>query len=138
MGIVATYVREGSNVGTVRTKDAAGFKCKSAHFAARPSGCRAAGAWLDGRAGERYILLNITNWPRTDIESQSLSTCEVAPDGNTVVLDFTDSSGAPARIRLPFSQLGALAMTLPDLINKALQSRYGDHTLRYVYPLVMR
>jgi hypothetical protein len=53
-------------------------------------------------------------------------------------LDFTDSSGAPARIRLPFSQLGALAMTLPDLINKALQSRYGDHTLRYVYPLVMR
>jgi hypothetical protein len=70
-----------------------------------------------------------------DIESQSLTTCEVAPDGNTVVLGFTDSSGAPARIRLPFSQLGALAMTLPDLINKALQSRYGDHTLRYVYPL---
>ena len=26
-------------------------------------------------------------------------------------------------------------MTLPDLINKALQSRYGDHTLRYTYPL---
>jgi hypothetical protein len=26
-------------------------------------------------------------------------------------------------------------MTLPDLINKALQSRYGDHTLRYAYPL---
>jgi hypothetical protein len=33
------------------------------------------------------------------------------------------------------NQLGALAMTLPDLINKALQSRYGDHTLRYAYPL---
>ena len=56
-----------------------------------------------------------------DIESQSLTTCEVAPDGNTVVLGFTDFHGAPARIRLPFSQLGALAMTLPDLINKALQ-----------------
>jgi hypothetical protein len=70
-----------------------------------------------------------------DIESQSLTTCEVAPDGNTVVLGFTDSRGAPARIRLPFSQLGALAMTLPDLINRALQSRYGDHTLRYAYPL---
>jgi hypothetical protein len=70
-----------------------------------------------------------------DIESQSLTTCEVASDGNTVVLGFTDAQGAAARIRLPFSQLGALAMTLPDLISKALRSRYGDHTLRYVYPL---
>jgi hypothetical protein len=70
-----------------------------------------------------------------DIESQSLTTCEVAPDGDTVVLGFTDSRGTSARIRLPLSQIGALAMTLPDLINKALQSRYGDHTLRYAYPL---
>lgn len=70
-----------------------------------------------------------------DIESQSLTTCEVAPDGSTVVLGFTDSSGTPARIRLPLNQIGALAMTLPELINKALQSRYGDQTLRYAYPL---
>ena len=70
-----------------------------------------------------------------DILSQSLTTCEVAPDGDTVVLGFTDSQGTSARIRLPLSQIGALAMTLPDLINKALQSRYGDHTLRYAYPL---
>jgi hypothetical protein len=70
-----------------------------------------------------------------DIESQSLTTCEVAPDGSTVVLGFTDSSGAAATIRLPLNQVGALAMTLPELINKALQSRFGDHTLRYVYPL---
>jgi hypothetical protein len=91
---------------------------------------------LDGYVEDRYILCNITKrWPRMDIESQSLTTCEVAPDGNTVVLGFTDSRGAPARIRLPLNQLGALAMTLPDLINKALQSRYGDHTLRYAYPL---
>lgn len=70
-----------------------------------------------------------------DIESQSLTTCEVAPDGDTVVLGFTDSHGTPARVRLPLSQIGALAMTLPNLITKALQSRYGDHTLRYAYPL---
>jgi hypothetical protein len=70
-----------------------------------------------------------------DIESQSLTSCEVAPDGNTVVLGFTDTQGAPARIRLSLNQIGALAMTLPDLINRALQSRYGDHTLRYAYPL---
>jgi hypothetical protein len=70
-----------------------------------------------------------------DIESQSLTTCEVAPDGNTIVLGFADPGGTPVRIRLPLSQIGALAMTLPGLINKALQSRYGDHTLRYAYPL---
>jgi hypothetical protein len=51
------------------------------------------------------------------------------------VLGFTDARGKPALIRLPLSQIGALAMTLPDLINKALQSRYGDDTLRYAYPL---
>jgi hypothetical protein len=70
-----------------------------------------------------------------DIETQSLTTCEVAPDGNTVVLGFTDAGGTAARIRLPLNLVGALAMTLPDLINRALQSRYGDHTLRYAYPL---
>ena len=70
-----------------------------------------------------------------EIESQSLTTCEVAADGNTVVLGFTDAHGKPAQIRLPLNQIGALAMTLPDLINKALQSRYNDHTLRYAYPL---
>jgi hypothetical protein len=36
---------------------------------------------------------------------------------------------------LSLNQIGALAMTLPDLINKALRSRYGDDTLRYAYPL---
>ena len=43
--------------------------------------------------------------------------------------------GTQARIRLPLNQIGALAMTLPDLISKALQSRYNDETLRYAYPL---
>jgi hypothetical protein len=70
-----------------------------------------------------------------EIESQSLTTCEVAPDGNTIVLGFTDRRGKPAFIRLSLNQIGALAMTLPDLISKALRSRYGDETLRYTYPL---
>jgi hypothetical protein len=70
-----------------------------------------------------------------DIETQSLTTCEVAPDGNTVILGFTDAGGTAARMRLPLNLVGALAMTLPDLINRALRSRYGDDTLRYTYPL---
>jgi hypothetical protein len=91
-----------------------------------------------GRGYQISLYFNKYNDPEMvsmDIESQSLTMCEVAPDGDTVVLGFTDSQGTPARIRLPLSQIGALAMTLPDLISKALQSRYGDHTLRYAYPL---
>ena len=70
-----------------------------------------------------------------EIEPQTLTTCEVAADGNTVVLGFTDPNGVPAQIRLSLNQVGALAMTLPNLITKALRSRYGDHSLRYAYPL---
>jgi hypothetical protein len=70
-----------------------------------------------------------------EIEPQTLTTCEVAPDGNTVVLGFTGPNGVPAQIRLSLNQVGALAMTLPNLITKALRSRYGDHSLRYAYPL---
>jgi hypothetical protein len=70
-----------------------------------------------------------------EIEPQTLTTCEVAPDGNAVILGFKDTNGAPAHIRLSLNQVGALAMTLPDLITKALRSRYGDHSLRYAYPL---
>ncbi len=70
-----------------------------------------------------------------ETEAQSLTTCEVAPDGTSVVLGFTDSQGTPANIRLSLNQVGGLAMTLPDLITKALRLRYGDHSLRYAYPL---
>jgi hypothetical protein len=68
-------------------------------------------------------------------EAQSLTTCEVAPDGNSIVLGFTDPDGTPAQIRLSLNQVGGLAMTLPDLITKALRLRYGDQSLRYAYPL---
>jgi hypothetical protein len=52
-----------------------------------------------------------------------------------VVLGFTDGNGAPARLRIPLSEVGVLAMTLPDLLTRALRIRYGDHSLRYAYPL---
>jgi len=65
----------------------------------------------------------------------SRSACEVAPDGSTIILGFTDPDGTPAQIRLSLNEVGGLAMTLPDLITKALRLRYGDHTLRYAYPL---
>jgi hypothetical protein len=69
------------------------------------------------------------------IDSQALTTCEVAADGGAISLGFVDSAGQPATIRLSLNQVGALAMTLPGLIDKALQTRFGDQSLRYAYPL---
>ena len=70
-----------------------------------------------------------------EIETQALTTCEVAADGGAISLGFVDSTGNPATIRLSINQVGALAMTLPGLIDKALQTRFGDQSLRYAYPL---
>jgi hypothetical protein len=70
-----------------------------------------------------------------EIDTQALTTCEVAPDGAAISLGFVDSTGKPATIRLSLNQVGALAMTLPGLIDKALQTRFGDQSLRYAYPL---
>ena len=69
------------------------------------------------------------------IETQELTTCEVASDGCAISLGFVDSKGEPATIRLSVNQVGALVMTLPGLISKALQTRFGDQSLRYAYPL---
>ena len=70
-----------------------------------------------------------------EIDTQLLTTCEVAADGGAILLGFVDSTGNPATIRLSLNQVGALIMTLPGLIEKALQTRYGDQSLRYAYPL---
>jgi len=70
-----------------------------------------------------------------EIDTLSLTTCEVAADGGAISLGFVDSTGNPATIRLSLNQVGALAMTLPGLIDKALQTRFGDESLRYAYPL---
>src|ERR1700693_6576809 len=70
-----------------------------------------------------------------EIDTQSLTTCEVAADGGAISLVFVDATGSPATIRLSLNQVGALAMTLPGLIDKALQTRFGDQSLRYAYPL---
>ena len=70
-----------------------------------------------------------------EIETQALTSCEVASDGNIISLGFVDAEGQPATIRLSLNQVGALAMTLPGLIDKALQVRFRDESLRYAYPL---
>ena len=70
-----------------------------------------------------------------EIDSQALTTCEVGPDGEAISLGFVDTTGNPATIRLSIDQAGALLMTLPRLIDRALQTRFADQSLRYAYPL---
>ena len=70
-----------------------------------------------------------------EIETQALTNCEVAADGSIISLGFVDTAGQPATLHFPLTQVGALAMTLPGLIGKALQARFRDESLRYAYPL---
>jgi hypothetical protein len=70
-----------------------------------------------------------------ELESQELTTCKVAEDGRSVSLGFVDRGGKPASINFPIDQIGALAMTLPTLMEKALRTRYQDNSLRYAFPL---
>jgi hypothetical protein len=69
-----------------------------------------------------------------EIDTQALTTCDVAADG-VISLGFLDTGGNEATIRLSLNEVGALAMRLPKLIDKALQARFGDASLRYAYPL---
>lgn len=69
------------------------------------------------------------------IEGQSLTTCEIEPDGSAIMLGLIDDRGEAGKLRLPIEQVGALAMTLPSLIERALKTRYRDGSPRYAYEL---
>jgi hypothetical protein len=70
-----------------------------------------------------------------EIESRELTTCDVTRDGEVIRLRFIDTSGSPVVLRLPFAQAGALTMTLPHLLAKALKARTGEEGSRFVFPL---
>ncbi|MBV9968526.1 MAG: hypothetical protein JO228_00965 [Xanthobacteraceae bacterium] len=52
-----------------------------------------------------------------------------------VTLAFIDSAGNTVSLKLPFAQAGALTMTLPHLLTKALRARHGTAGSRFVFPL---
>ena len=70
-----------------------------------------------------------------EFNAQALATCGVAADGDAISLGFVDAAGNPATVRLSLRQVGALLITLPMVLQKALQTCYGDDSLRYAYPL---
>jgi hypothetical protein len=70
-----------------------------------------------------------------EIDVQALTTCEVALAGDAISLGFIEATGSPATIRLSLEQAGALLMTLPGLVDAALQRSFRDRSLRYTFPL---
>jgi hypothetical protein len=76
-----------------------------------------------------------TNITSNEIEVASLTTCEVEPEGHYIRLNFKDTLGRPATLRLTSARVIQLAMTLPHLLSAALRAQYGDRSLRAVFPL---
>jgi hypothetical protein len=70
-----------------------------------------------------------------EIESAQLTTCDVTRDGDAIRLRFVDTAGNPVSLKLPFAQAGALTMTLPHLLTKALRARRGNEGSRFIFPL---
>jgi hypothetical protein len=64
-----------------------------------------------------------------------LTTFEIAPDGSRFCMNVTDEAGQLCGLSLPAECLTQLIMTLPEMASKALKMRYGDESLRVVYPL---
>ena len=69
------------------------------------------------------------------MEGRSLTSCAISPDGGSIRLGFLDAEGVPCHLDLPVEQAGAVAMTLPSLIEKAMRARFNDASLRYAHPL---
>lgn len=69
------------------------------------------------------------------IEAAALSICRVVEGGERIALRIVDSAGNPLEVLLSTADASAIAMTLPRLLRAALVSRFGDDTLRYVFPL---
>jgi hypothetical protein len=70
-----------------------------------------------------------------DIRCGKLTTCGVLDDGETVRLDFVDPAGDPVSVLFPFEHAEAIAMTLPNLLTRALRAQSGRADARYVFPL---
>ena len=72
--------------------------------------------------------------PTEDLIGEELIAYEVAGDGSWFRMTFNCSNGKPGSLSLPTECLHALIMTLPRMMTQALSARYGDDSLRLVYP----
>jgi hypothetical protein len=59
----------------------------------------------------------------------------VSPGGSHLSLGFLTKDGASRRVVLPLDAVTGLMMTLPRMLQAALQARFPDGSLRAVQPL---
>lgn len=69
------------------------------------------------------------------LDISRLTTCNVAQDGQAISLSGEDDAGQAFSLHISVEQAGTLAMTLPQLLNAAIQAQYRDTTIRYAFPL---
>src|ERR1700722_10180668 len=91
-----------------------------------------------------YLMGNSVTWRKgmdvvanatQCIEGQKLTSWSVIPGGEQVCLGFAARDGEIHRILLPVDTLTGLLMTLPRILQSALDERFPDGTLRIVHPL---
>jgi|JRYL01.1.fsa_nt_gb citrate lyase gamma subunit len=70
-----------------------------------------------------------------DVDVRALTTYSIDEDGESVVLRLLDETGVERSLRFKIDDLGNLLMTLPGLIEAALQRRHGDAAFRFAYPI---
>lgn len=100
---------------------------------------------MDNRGAERYVqmgiayalrkLMDVTSHDARPIEGRQLTAWAVLPGGTRIRLDFAGSDGTIHRIVLPFDALTGLLMTLPRMLQTALDTRFADGSLRFVQRL---
>jgi hypothetical protein len=71
----------------------------------------------------------------TPIEGDKLTSWGVVPGGMQISLDFIAIDGGTHRIVLPVDTLSGLMMTLPRVLQSALDERFPDRSLRIVQKL---
>lgn len=69
------------------------------------------------------------------IHGEKLTTWSVLPGGRKISLDFVAANGESHRIVLPVETLSGLMMTLPRMLQSALDQRFPDGSLRIVQRL---
>jgi len=69
------------------------------------------------------------------IQGEQLSAWAVLAGGTRIRMDFVGTDGSARRLVLPFDAVASLLMTLPRMLQAALDERFPDGSLRFVQRL---
>ena len=70
-----------------------------------------------------------------NIDVKALTTYRISEDGESASLRVMDDAGVETSLNFGIDDLANILMTLPGLIEAALQRRYQDAAFRFAYPI---